>query len=324
MKKIFTLIAVAMMALSANAQTETDIPLNEGAWCWGWNSTVSVDAGVMTIQLTDNYGAGGTGWDPAADWSGYAKICAVIESYTGGWGQLVVKFSDDTDVTQSFGTISSTTTVTLDFDGNPKAKAVKSFAIQGGMNNPTIKVSRVYLLEKLNYQEPRDVEFTVNEDGSYAFVPAEKLNIYTDAAKVEFTINAEGPTISNYIGWGIGKFESAGAGVKIGGDFALKAPGDNTYVYTIKELRPAFEGDANGNGDKGLGWVMYGQGKPDNTFTYKSLKVYELEGVVIPDGIRAITTNEDVNAPMYNLAGQRVDASFKGVVIKNGKKVVIK
>ena len=29
-------------------------------------------------------------------------------------------------------------------------------------------------------------------------------------------------------------------------------------------------------------------------------------------------------APMYNLAGQKVDASYKGVVIQNGKKVVIK
>ena len=32
----------------------------------------------------------------------------------------------------------------------------------------------------------------------------------------------------------------------------------------------------------------------------------------------------DVNAPMYNLAGQRVTKSYKGVVIQNGKKMVIK
>ena len=30
------------------------------------------------------------------------------------------------------------------------------------------------------------------------------------------------------------------------------------------------------------------------------------------------------NAPVYNLAGQQVDASYKGVVIKNGKKYVQK
>ena len=30
------------------------------------------------------------------------------------------------------------------------------------------------------------------------------------------------------------------------------------------------------------------------------------------------------NAPMYNLAGQLVDKSYKGIVIKNGKKIVLK
>ena len=35
-------------------------------------------------------------------------------------------------------------------------------------------------------------------------------------------------------------------------------------------------------------------------------------------------TNIDANAPMYNLAGQRVGKNYKGVVIMNGKKVVLK
>ena len=30
------------------------------------------------------------------------------------------------------------------------------------------------------------------------------------------------------------------------------------------------------------------------------------------------------NAPMYNLAGQLVDKGYKGIVIKNGKKIVLK
>ena len=41
-------------------------------------------------------------------------------------------------------------------------------------------------------------------------------------------------------------------------------------------------------------------------------------------GINDITTDVDKNAPSYNLAGQRVDENYKGVVIKNGKKVVKK
>lgn len=38
----------------------------------------------------------------------------------------------------------------------------------------------------------------------------------------------------------------------------------------------------------------------------------------------AVDSVLDLNAPMYNLAGQRVDKSYKGVVVQNGKKVIKK
>ena len=40
--------------------------------------------------------------------------------------------------------------------------------------------------------------------------------------------------------------------------------------------------------------------------------------------ISAIETADDAEGEMFNLAGQKVDASYKGVVIKNGKKVILK
>ena len=42
-------------------------------------------------------------------------------------------------------------------------------------------------------------------------------------------------------------------------------------------------------------------------------------------GISEFTANEDVtNAPLFNLNGQRVNANAKGLLIKNGKKIIIK
>ena len=42
-------------------------------------------------------------------------------------------------------------------------------------------------------------------------------------------------------------------------------------------------------------------------------------------GINNITTEAaDANAPAFNLAGQRVNAAYKGIVVKNGKKYVVK
>ena len=45
----------------------------------------------------------------------------------------------------------------------------------------------------------------------------------------------------------------------------------------------------------------------------------------VPTGINNITTEAtDANAPVYNLSGQRVGKNAKGVLIKNGKKYVVK
>ncbi|MDE6353789.1 MAG: hypothetical protein K2L56_01810, partial [Prevotella sp.] len=44
----------------------------------------------------------------------------------------------------------------------------------------------------------------------------------------------------------------------------------------------------------------------------------------VTSGISSISVETEDNAPAYNLAGQKVNDSFKGIVIKNGKKVVVK
>lgn len=46
--------------------------------------------------------------------------------------------------------------------------------------------------------------------------------------------------------------------------------------------------------------------------------------VKLATNINTIKANTDVNAPVYNLAGQQVEKSYKGLVIKNGKKVINK
>ena len=47
--------------------------------------------------------------------------------------------------------------------------------------------------------------------------------------------------------------------------------------------------------------------------------IYSVNGITA--GVNSITTDEtDSNAPVFNVAGQRVSNSFKGIVIKNGKK----
>lgn len=71
--------------------------------------------------------------------------------------------------------------------------------------------------------------------------------------------------------------------------------------------------------------VVYGKLKKYNT-TYELDKnniLISLNGKTT--GITNITTDEAAkNAPVYNLAGQKVTKAYKGVVIKNGKKMIQK
>ncbi len=50
--------------------------------------------------------------------------------------------------------------------------------------------------------------------------------------------------------------------------------------------------------------------------------IYSINGVV--SGVDNITVDENVDAPAYNIAGQRVNDAYKGIVVKNGKKYLNK
>ena len=55
----------------------------------------------------------------------------------------------------------------------------------------------------------------------------------------------------------------------------------------------------------------------------KNTSNYILDGVL--SGVNTVIAEQaDENAPVYNLAGQRVNKNYKGVVIQNGRKMIQK
>ena len=240
-----------------------DLSLTAAKWTNGWNADASNDSDDnLVVTLTGDYGAKGYPL-AAVDYKKYNKVVVEFEQYTGGWGQLLFKNGDATLVSQTFGGISSHKTISMDYDNT---LTFSEFLIQGGTGNPTIKVSRVYFANGL--KEGKTIDF--NGDG---FIPAANLSNYDDDAQVLFTVNATGTTLDSKMGWGIGKLESAGTHTNLG-DYTLNNVGDNVYSYYIKDLRPLFEADPNGNDDLGVNWVLWGQDTEHNTFTRKSIKVY--------------------------------------------------
>lgn len=64
--------------------------------------------------------------------------------------------------------------------------------------------------------------------------------------------------------------------------------------------------------------VNYNNKTPQVTYS----SIYSLNGVV--SGVDNITVDKNVDAPAYNIAGQRVNDAYKGIVVKNGKKYLNK
>lgn len=70
--------------------------------------------------------------------------------------------------------------------------------------------------------------------------------------------------------------------------------------------------------------IVYGK-LVDYNDTYEvdsNNQIYSINGVTA--GVQNITVEQNVNAPAFNLAGQRVNAAYKGIVVKNGKKFLNK
>ena len=68
--------------------------------------------------------------------------------------------------------------------------------------------------------------------------------------------------------------------------------------------------------------LLFQNGDFLGTTIVKSVKVIDLDGD--PNGIEAVKANQLVNGAIFNLAGQKVNANYKGVVIQNGKKFIQK
>ena len=66
--------------------------------------------------------------------------------------------------------------------------------------------------------------------------------------------------------------------------------------------------------------IFYQCGKMPGKHVIKYVKVYDLEAT----GIEAVKAAKAFDGAIYNLAGQKVNANYKGVVIQNGKKFIQK
>lgn len=277
MKKIFTLFAAVMMALLSNAANTVDLT---PAWSWGWNSEVTTEDGNYVIKINGAWGAGAEG-GLSADWSMYSSITFVVESYTGTYGQFIISdgHKDDNgelkpkEIVKTCGAITSQTEISIDLtatEGFDRSNVTK-FAVQGNAADVVFTISRIYLTEAVDYEEPKAV--TMSDNG---VILASEFNGLSDDALVEFIFTTTNP--EGFVGWGAGDLKSLDGSVKVAGmPFNVKGEGDASERIVFSALKEALNAGPNDNGKYGIAWNLWGFGENCKN-ARKAVNVYQVKG----------------------------------------------
>lgn len=188
------------------------------------------------------------------------------------------------------------------------AKTYGTFYTYGGYDNGTVTFNELTDATTVNtpYLFKPNESGTIVIDGSITVEP----NTTQGEAQIDNETNNETDADANgrfigvykkrtfikdeadagiYYGWANGKFWRAGDGAKVDACRAYLQLPEKTAGIAPASLSVKFDGD----GTTGIGTAKSG-------------------------------ADDDTEAPMYNMQGQRVGAGYKGLVIKNGRKVIVK
>lgn len=146
--------------------------------------------------------------------------------------------------------------------------------------------------------ESTNAAFNANGNKHYRFYQNSTTTITSTAGnitKIEFTCDIDNK----------GKYGSNGF------------DGTEGYTFTEDKKEGTWVGNATSDDYDVVGIV---------TSVYKGTPSINIISIKknVPNAIENIEVAKNENAPIYNLAGQRVDKNYKGVVIKNGKKFINK
>lgn len=348
MKKFFTLIAVALVALSANAKYQFDLSdLTSG---WG----ASYDAATKTI--TYEAGAwGGKGWMTTGfdaetktavnplSFADYDYMVVEIEE-SALKANLVVEYTDLNTLNDEGNALKSVGT------SSNQAFDPKTTLLYVKLDKTQTNILQIYI-QNQTWQSatPNNPAGTITLVDAYLATEAElETAKAADAAKEKINVLEE--TTTHELAAGGYGWDGTWRGLNVG-DY-------NTLVFEIASVSGKSKVSVQGTEEKEIifevtneprvytlditSWTTLGQyayqnlNKPDDTedVKYKDEDIAASTVVVtrvyltnksaeeISTAIQGVTAKKAQNDAIYNLAGQKVNAQYKGVVIKNGRKVM--
>jgi hypothetical protein len=285
MKKFFTLISMALFATAIQAQDAEVLLFDQSA-------TVADGQEFTTASAKLTLGADQKAWKVAA--AGIKE-----DAYYKDFGKTVQIKNSETDETEDkFGI------VTVTGSNNPKDQ--KEAGKGSGVN---------YAADKTVGRLP--------QNGTYYIFTAQKsgkvqAGIILNSDKAFYLVDATNATAS-----------------EDGNYLEVALPDANLHSYVIKdkdgnEVELVDDGEGKGGkvvSDKVTG-VLEFEAQAGHTYYYfcSGSKLGIFGYIFTPSDATGISTvlAAQQKAVVYNLAGQKVDANYKGVVIANGKKMLQK
>ena len=353
MKKLFTLIAAALMAVGVNAQTEQNLFFG-GA---GTNATIKTHDGSSLPELfkcTDKYGAINLlGGKPSISGDEYKGLKVVFSDFkaVGEEGVNIVVGVKASDYTTSYkcdpvqyAGLSGDGEMVVTFDEAFKGKNIDLLDFQGLAPGVEVSLKKVYLIKNDDSLEevPLAISWgwtksivgkTAYADPTIVF-PSQwsMITVSTDEAgtlatydvnsgeKQEYIVEFEEPTTA---GLNLGcntdvKDETVTWDAKIALYFAVE-PGSTKASCVISKEDVLAKTD---KATKVINVFLQNTDSKAQTVKIKSIKR------IISSTTTGISKVENLKVAQegkcFNLAGQQVAKGYKGIVIKNGKKMVIK
>ena len=162
----------------------------------------------------------------------------------------------------------------------------------------------------------------IADSAVYVFSYAEdQVDLFHDGLGVEASVGGTYPSCYSAMAIFV---DGSGLYCMTKGTFTLPEVKYGEYVVFSSSAGTTCEG-AQATWDADTQTTSYGYTKSVNSGAYLySISVYTTEN--LPDSIDRVSSSlkPAVSKHVYNLAGQQVDASYRGIVIKNGKKYLAK
>lgn len=282
MKKIFTLIAIAMMAVGAQAQEKLVFSETE-------TYTDNQELGTENVKLIL-----GNDLNPGTWIISKSAMDAEKNAYLSDFFQTIT-----TDDGEKNGVVA------VNGGNNPKDKTDKGagsgFNAAEGKSLGNLPQNGTYFILKPAVAGTFKVGIVLNKDKPFYLVDA--TNAAADETNTYLQVALPDANLHTY-----SMKNGAGEEVEL-----VNASDEKGGMSVAEKLNGTLEFVA----EAGHIYYIFCTGSKLGSYGYVFTPGTET-------GINSINAESTAEAPAYNLAGQKVGKNFKGIMIQNGKKVVIK